>query len=152
MPQIISRRDSTDSENETITRVSNPLTKESLQESLRIGASAGAGANVGSMIAPTSPVDEDTASSSEFSDSANSWDMSCYPSPNVSPVMKVVPDFAFAFDIDGVLLKGGEVIPEAVEALKVLNGKNEFGIEIPYIFVTNVSCSSARLYLIRKQY
>lgn len=134
MPQIISRRDSTDSENESITRVSNPLTKKSLQESLRIGA--GAGADVGSMIAPTSPVDEDTASSSEFSD-ANSWDMSCYPSPNVSPVTKVVPDFAFAFDIDGVLLKGGEVIPEAVEALKVLNGKNEFGIEIPYIFVTN---------------
>lgn len=149
MPQIISRRDSTDSENESITRVSNPLTKKSLQESLRIGA--GAGADVGSMIAPTSPVDEDTASSSEFSD-ANSWDMSCYPSPNVSPVTKVVPDFAFAFDIDGVLLKGGEVIPEAVEALKVLNGKNEFGIEIPYIFVTNVGYSSARLYLIRKQY
>jgi HAD superfamily hydrolase (TIGR01456 family) len=45
--------------------------------------------------------------------------------------------YAFAFDIDGVLIKGGEVIPEAIEAMKVLNGQNEYGIKVPYIFVTN---------------
>ncbi|KIX96633.1 uncharacterized protein Z520_07899 [Fonsecaea multimorphosa CBS 102226] len=45
--------------------------------------------------------------------------------------------YAFAFDIDGVLIKGGKVIPEAVEAMKVLNGQNEYGIKVPYIFVTN---------------
>ncbi|RVX65845.1 hypothetical protein B0A52_10302 [Exophiala mesophila] len=45
--------------------------------------------------------------------------------------------YAFAFDIDGVLIRGGEVIPEAVEAMKVLNGQNEYGIKVPYIFVTN---------------
>lgn len=39
-------------------------------------------------------------------------------------------DYAFAFDIDGVLIKGGQVIPEAVEAMKVLNGENEFGIKV----------------------
>ncbi len=38
--------------------------------------------------------------------------------------------YAFAFDIDGVLIKGGEVIPEAIEAMKVLNGQNEFGIKV----------------------
>ncbi|KIW62669.1 TIGR01456 family HAD hydrolase [Phialophora macrospora] len=45
--------------------------------------------------------------------------------------------YAFAFDIDGVLIKGGKVIPEAIEAMRVLNGENEFGIKVPYIFVTN---------------
>ncbi|KIX05102.1 TIGR01456 family HAD hydrolase [Rhinocladiella mackenziei CBS 650.93] len=45
--------------------------------------------------------------------------------------------YAFAFDIDGVLIRGGEVIPEAIEAMKVLNGENEWGIKVPYIFVTN---------------
>lgn len=45
--------------------------------------------------------------------------------------------YAFAFDIDGVLIRGGKAIPSAVEALKVLNGENEYGIKVPYIFVTN---------------
>jgi hypothetical protein len=38
--------------------------------------------------------------------------------------------YAFAFDIDGVLIKGGEVIPEAKEAMKVLNGANEYNIKV----------------------
>jgi hypothetical protein len=38
--------------------------------------------------------------------------------------------FAFAFDIDGVLIKGGDVIPEAIEAMKVLNGQNEYNIKV----------------------
>jgi ribonucleotide monophosphatase NagD (HAD superfamily) len=38
--------------------------------------------------------------------------------------------FAFAFDIDGVLLRGGKVIPEAIEAMKMLNGDNEYGIKV----------------------
>ena len=38
--------------------------------------------------------------------------------------------YAFAFDIDGVLIKGGEVIPQAIEAMRVLNGENEFGIKV----------------------
>lgn len=45
--------------------------------------------------------------------------------------------YAFAFDIDGVLIRGGQVIPEAIEAMKVLNGQNEYGIKVPYIFLTN---------------
>merc|ERR1711939_613396 len=45
--------------------------------------------------------------------------------------------YAYAFDINGVLIKGGEVIPEAIEAMKVLNGENEYNIKVPYIFVTN---------------
>jgi HAD superfamily hydrolase (TIGR01456 family) len=66
-------------------------------------------------------VDDDTSSDDESSASVKS----------------TVPTYAFAFDIDGVLLKGGHVIPEAKEAMKVLNGDNPDGIKVPYIFVTN---------------
>lgn len=55
-----------------------------------------------------------------------------------TPVDTLVTDqYAFAFDIDGVLVRGGKPIPQAVEALKVLNGQNEYGVKVPYIFVTN---------------
>lgn len=49
----------------------------------------------------------------------------------------VADNFAFAFDIDGVLVRGGQPIPEAIEAMKMLNGENEYGIRVPYIFLTN---------------
>lgn len=58
-------------------------------------------------------------------------------SPSTPPETTVTDTFAFAFDIDGVLIRGGRPIPEAIEAMQVLNGKNQFGIKIPYIFVTN---------------
>ncbi|KAL3953024.1 hypothetical protein ACCO45_012967 [Purpureocillium lilacinum] len=49
----------------------------------------------------------------------------------------VADSFVFAFDIDGVLVRGGEAIPEAIQAMRVLNGENEFGLHIPHIFLTN---------------
>jgi hypothetical protein len=59
------------------------------------------------------------------------------PTPEISspptPEDGEVPtsdNYAFAFDIDGVLIKGGQVIPEAIEAMKVLNGENEFGVKV----------------------
>jgi hypothetical protein len=59
-------------------------------------------------------------------------------SPGVTPPETAVTDkYAFAFDIDGVLIRGGRPIPEAIEAMKMLNGENEYGIQVPYIFVTN---------------
>ncbi|RAH72456.1 phosphatidyl synthase [Aspergillus aculeatinus CBS 121060] len=45
--------------------------------------------------------------------------------------------FALGFDIDGVLIRGGEAIPEAAAALKYINGDNPYGVKVPYIFVTN---------------
>lgn len=60
------------------------------------------------------------------------------PGTPASPVETSVTDkYAYAFDIDGVLIRGGKVIPEAIEAMKMLNGENEYGIKVPYIFVTN---------------
>jgi HAD superfamily hydrolase (TIGR01456 family) len=56
------------------------------------------------------------------------------PSPRETITMD---KYAYAFDIDGVLIRGGRPIPEAIEAMKVLNGENEYGIKVPYIFVTN---------------
>lgn len=42
----------------------------------------------------------------------------------------VTDKFAFAFDIDGVLIRGGKAIPEAIDAMKVLNGDNRYGIKM----------------------
>jgi len=58
-------------------------------------------------------------------------------SPGTPLETRVTDKFAFAFDIDGVLIRGGKVIPEAVGAFKMLNGENDYGIKVPYIFVTN---------------
>ena len=44
---------------------------------------------------------------------------------------------AFAFDIDGVLVHGERLIPQARRALQILNGDNSLGIKIPHIFLTN---------------
>lgn len=63
------------------------------------------------------------------------------PSEPGSPVtpadIPAADSFAFAFDIDGVLIRGGRPIPEAIEAMKILNGENEYGMKVPYIFLTN---------------
>ncbi|MCJ1374432.1 hypothetical protein MMC20_005664 [Loxospora ochrophaea] len=58
-------------------------------------------------------------------------------SPITPPVTSVTDSYAFAFDIDGVLIRGGKPIPEAIEAMQMLNGENEYGVKVPYIFVTN---------------
>lgn len=57
--------------------------------------------------------------------------------PSTPPETLVTDKYAYAFDIDGVLIRGGKPIPEAIEAMKVLNGANQYGIKVPYIFVTN---------------
>lgn len=60
------------------------------------------------------------------------------PGTPPTPVEVTTTDkYAYAFDIDGVLIRGGRPIPEAIEAMKMLNGENEYGIKVPYIFVTN---------------
>ena len=79
-------------------------------------------------------------------------------SPSAPPTTRSEPlvtdKYAYAFDINGVLIRGGKPIPEAIEAMKVLNGENQYGIKVwvdisldiassvltsfsPYIFVTN---------------
>ncbi|EIN12080.1 HAD hydrolase, partial [Punctularia strigosozonata HHB-11173 SS5] len=47
------------------------------------------------------------------------------------------PPVGFIFDIDGVLLRGSEVLPEAKEVFRILNGDNRFSVKLPYIFLTN---------------
>lgn len=49
------------------------------------------------------------------------------PDPDQIPI---TDKYAFAFDIDGVLVRGGEVIPEAIEAMKMLNGQNQFQTKV----------------------
>ena len=50
--------------------------------------------------------------------------------PSTPPETTTTDTYAFAFDIDGVLIRGGRPIPEAIEAMKVLNGQNEYGIKV----------------------
>jgi hypothetical protein len=53
------------------------------------------------------------------------------PSPASQADDSMVADsFVYAFDIDGVLVRGGKAIPEALQAMKVLNGENEYGIKV----------------------
>ena len=51
-------------------------------------------------------------------------------SPSTPTESTVTDSFAYAFDIDGVLIRGGEPIPEAVEAMKMLNGNNQWGVKV----------------------
>ena len=51
-------------------------------------------------------------------------------SPGAKEASRATDRYAFAFDIDGVLIRGGKAIPSAVKALKVLNGENEYGIKV----------------------
>lgn len=50
--------------------------------------------------------------------------------PVTPPATTITGSYAFAFDIDGVLIRGGKPIPEAIEAMKVLNGNNAYGIKV----------------------
>jgi len=50
--------------------------------------------------------------------------------PETPMETSVTDKYAFAFDIDGVLIRGGRPIPEAIEAMQVLNGKNAYGIKM----------------------
>jgi hypothetical protein len=59
------------------------------------------------------------------------------PTPEDGDV-STTDNYAFAFDIDGVLIKGGQVIPEAIDAMKVLNGENEFGVKVYVPFSPNL--------------
>ncbi|KAH8548665.1 HAD-like domain-containing protein [Umbelopsis sp. PMI_123] len=47
------------------------------------------------------------------------------------------PKFGFALDIDGVLIKGNRVIPQAKRAMRVLDGENASGKKIPFVLLTN---------------
>ncbi|GHJ89943.1 hypothetical protein NliqN6_6345 [Naganishia liquefaciens] len=44
---------------------------------------------------------------------------------------------AFAFDIDGVLKQGPNVLPQAKRALDILAGNNRWNTPIPYVLITN---------------
>ncbi|KDQ62256.1 hypothetical protein JAAARDRAFT_30147 [Jaapia argillacea MUCL 33604] len=52
------------------------------------------------------------------------------------------PPLVFAFDIDGVLIRGSRVLPAAKRALAMLEGDNPMRVKIPYILITNGGGSS----------
>ena len=52
-----------------------------------------------------------------------------------APGVGVSDRIAFAFDIDGVLMKGGKPVPEGIEALRYLNGQNPYGMRVYVYFI-----------------
>jgi hypothetical protein len=67
----------------------------------------------------------------ELGSSSSRGSVCSLESPISPPLDVTVADsFVFTFDIDGVLVRGGKAIPEAIEAMKVLNGENEFGVQM----------------------
>lgn len=80
----------------------------------------------------TGSSDAETAPSLSPTASASSPELDGAVSPISPPIDEelVADSFAFAFDIDGVLVRGGRPIPEAVKAMKVLNGDNKYGVKV----------------------
>lgn len=74
-------------------------------------------------------LEESTSSSEEATPTSGSPVLKAVPTTQNS-ASSITDKYAFAFDIDGVLIRGGRVIPEAIEAMKVLNGENEFGVKV----------------------
>jgi hypothetical protein len=64
---------------------------------------------------------------------SSSTETSPINTPMPSPPTVTTDDFALAFDIDGVLMRGGEPIPEAIDAMKYINGDNPYGVKV-YVF------------------
>lgn len=50
--------------------------------------------------------------------------------PKASLKTRATAKSAFAFDIDGLLVRGGQPIPAAIEAMKVLDGQNQYGVKV----------------------
>jgi hypothetical protein len=65
----------------------------------------------------------------EYVSSEESTPLAGSPVSGKKPVV-TTDRYAFAFDIDGVLIRGGKPIPAAVEAMKCLNGDNEYGVKV----------------------
>lgn len=77
------------------------------------------------------PTPDSMPSSPELAADSSGSSVVSVPTPRspVSP-LSVADSFVFAFDIDGVLVRGGKAIPEAIQAMKVLNGENEYGVHV----------------------
>lgn len=51
-------------------------------------------------------------------------------SPRPESRIGTTDKFALAFDIDGVLVKGGEALPASIQAMRYINGDNPFGVKV----------------------
>ena len=87
------------------------------------------------MMAPSSA--HETAAAIELAKRHMSYASSGLETPTTPPASAVIDSFCYVFDIDGVLIRGGKPIPEAMEAMKMLNGENEWGVRVPFLFLTN---------------
>lgn len=80
-------------------------------------------------VSTGTPIDSLPASPELASDSSRG-SISDISTPSSLTSASVADSFVFAFDIDGVLVRGGKPIPEALKAMQVLNGDNEWGLHV----------------------
>lgn len=91
-----------------------------------------------SLPIPRSPRTSRRLSSMAWQDSADRRDLLASRVQDMAQEkVAAAKNMAFAFDIDGVLLHGSNLIPETQRVMDLLNGDNELGIKIPYILLTN---------------
>lgn len=90
----------------------------------------------------TLPVPQLTARRRAFTSTASA----CKQAPSVAPLPSArstaeqeqpPSEVGFAFDIDGVLKLGADVIPATHRALKMIRGENKYHRTLPHIFLTN---------------
>jgi ribonucleotide monophosphatase NagD (HAD superfamily) len=60
--------------------------------------------------------------------------VSLQTSPDVADLQ---PDFGLVFDIDGVIVRGGKVLPHSADAFRLLIDEKTGKFWVPTIFVTN---------------
>lgn len=91
-----------------------------------------------SALHPLTPANNNSSSSTKLARSRTPSNPPV-PAPQLTGIINHprVASYAFAFDIDGVLIRGPDTIPEAKQALRMLDGDNKYNIKVPYIFVTN---------------
>ena len=56
----------------------------------------------------------------------------CVALSDIAMSAEGLPEFGFVFDIDGVLIRGWDLLPNAKESLKKVHDSG-----VPYLFVTN---------------
>lgn len=81
-------------------------------------------------VSTGTPIDSAPGSPDLISGSSRGSTTSIATPGSVNSPSNVADSFVFAFDIDGVLVRGGKPIPEAIKAMQVLNGDNEYGLRM----------------------
>lgn len=63
-----------------------------------------------------------------------------------SDQIAIIEKYTFAFDIDSILICGGKMISETIEAIKLLNRQNKFKIKMYVASSSLIPCNTNQYY------